>query len=442
MTFTNAAGQMNLLRDASDPAGSVADKLSYNRIHVDKATFKAGLSARAHRWFRLTPSFGPDLVREMLTRLECGNGDAVLDPFAGAGTTLIECQLNGINAYGFEINPFLHFVGSTSLNWTIDATAIKKISNQIYHNFAEQRSLVSLDNVGEYGLCIPNIHNPTRWWRPDVLADLILLKSTINSTSPTQPMRNFFYLALAGVLVPDLSNVTLGRLQLHFIDRTHDQIDVLTTFRTHCDQMIADLEALQDLGLNQTGRIILNDTTELDDVELERPIDCVITSPPYPNRYSYVWNTRPHLYFFDFLTTPKEAASLDKLTIGGTWGTATSDLQKSEVIAELPIVQEVVGELITSIRQEDNLMANYAMKYFNLIAKQIKAMDRLLSSDARVAYVIGCSRLKGIYVETDLLLAKLFEGLGLGYEVTSIERIRRRNSGKNLYESIVFAKKI
>jgi hypothetical protein len=143
----------------------------------------------------------------------------------------------------------------------------------------------------------------------------------------------------------------------------------------------------------------------------------------------------------DFVVKAKETSDIDLATIGGTWGSATSVLAKGVVEPQFPIVREVVSPVVDQIRALDNLMANYAMKYFNLLCHQIAAMDRLLAQGARVAYVVGCSRLKGVYVETDLILARLFEGLDLNYEVMAIERIRRRNSGKDLHESIVYARK-
>ncbi len=417
----------------------VEEKIVYNGIHVQQATFKAGLAARVHRWFRLTPSFGPDLVREMLSALKCKPDDIILDPFAGAGTTLIESQLEGLTAYGFEINPVLHFVGNTSLDWTFEPSDLQVTLGLICQRYEALEGQVTFDNLASYGLSIPNIHNPTRWWRPDVLKQLLVLKSCIDSLSPTERVRSFFRLALAGVLLPDLTNVTLGRLQLHFIDRTDDDIQVLRTFNTHAESMIDDVKKLKGLNLRHTSKVFFANTTNPCGVKINAPVNCVVTSPPYPNRYSYVWNTRPHLYLFGFLTNAKQASDLDKSTIGGTWGTATSILSKGVVAAEHPVINDVVGRDVEAIRESDNLMANYAMKYFNLLARQLKAMDKFLAPDARLAYVIGCSRLKGVYIETDVLLAKIMEGLGLNYKVSSIERIRKRNSGKDLHESIVYA---
>ena len=104
-------------------------------------------------------------------------------------------------------------------------------------------------------------------------------------------------------------------------------------------------------------------------------------------------------------------------------------------------MEPILGPVVSQIRKVDNLMANYLVKYFNLLVKQTQAQHPLLARDAQLAYVVGCSRLKGVYVETDVLLGRLFEALDLGYYVTAIERFRKRHSGKDLFESIVFIRR-
>ena len=270
--------------------------------------------------------------------------------------------------------------------------------------------------------------------------NLLILKQVIKEVTSNNENTSFFYLGLAGVLVPDLSNVTLGKLQLHFINKDNHEMNVIKTYVNHMENMIDDIKNISDLSLDTSSQIFHTNSLTLEGVTINKPISCVITSPPYPNRYSYVWNTRPHLYFLDFLTTPKEASDLDKNTIGGTWGTATSVLSKGSLAPEFDVVSEYVLPMVEQIRAEDNLMANYVMKYFNLLATQIKVMDNLPNKNLRCAYVVGNSRIKGVYVETDVLLGNIFNGLG--YKLNRIDRIRKRNSGKDLHESIVYAEKI
>jgi hypothetical protein len=415
--------------------------ITYNKIHVSKSTFLGGQSSPVHRWFRLTPSYGPELVDVMLSRMDTRETHCVLDPFAGAGTTLYQCKFNGLSSYGFEINPFLYFVCKTSINLNLSPPKIKSALVEIEHLYHERLQQFANTHVEDIGVPIPPIHNVYRWWRPDVLKELLILKSTIADVSPEESYRDFFYLGLAGVLVPDLTNVTLGRLQLHFVDKSKYEIHVWETFLTHIKKMIHDLETLDDVAFTTPATIFNTDSTTLEGVTFPEKIDRVVTSPPYPNRYSYVWNTRPFLYFFDFISTGKEASELDQRTIGGTWGTATSVLAKGVIEPAYPVIAKTVSPVVEEIRSKDNLMANYVMKYFNLLAQQIVSQDRLLSEKARCAYVVGCSRIKGVYVETDRLLGDIFEGLGLGYRIESIERFRNRHSGENLHESIVYVYK-
>lgn len=435
--------QKSIFDDIVITSDRIDEKIVYNPIANKAATFKSGTKKKIHNWFRLTPSFGPDLVDIMLEKMKYQKGEVVLDPFGGASTTLIQCKLNNIDSIGFEINPLLHFVGKTSLNWGVDPHALEASFVFIERIYNSMRSELSKTDLESCGFELPKIHNVFRWWRKDVLKDLLILKHIVNSSDLNQEGKDFFRLGLAGVLVPDLTNVTLGKLQLHFIDRENDVINVFETFRKHIETMISDLKIIRsEYGEKvNSSTLYWTDSTDIGHLKIKEKADLVITSPPYPNRYSYVWNTRPHLYFLDIFHEAKQASSLDCKTIGGTWGVATSNLMKGVVEPAYGIINEVIEPVVAKIRETDNLMANYVMKYFNMLAKQIMELEQVASDKFRVGYVVGNSEIKGVYVETDLLLAKLFEGLGVGYHCTEITRFRKRNSGVNLYESIVYAAK-
>lgn len=419
---------------------SVEDRVSHKKLHVSKATFKGGLGTQVHRWFRLTPSFGPDLVRTVLDEFGADERSVVLDPFCGAGTTPIECRRLGLRSFGFEINPLLHFVGSTCLKWDLSPDEGRQILARILEGAEQDKRRLAGVHVEACGLKVPPIHNVYRWWREDVLKDMLIIKSNIQKHALAGAWRDFFRLGLAAVLVPDLTNVTLGRLQLHFIDRSKHEMLALPTYERHVITMIGDLEELA--GKDHPSAVIAHTDATDPRVPPGPPADLVITSPPYPNRYSYVWNTRPHLYMLDFFEGKKEAADLDKKTIGGTWGTATSILAKGIVEPEHPAVRDAIGSTVAEIRKTDTLMANYVMKYFNLLARQIIAMDAAVGRRVQVAYVVGNSCVKDVYVETDVALGKIFEGLKLGYRTKNIERFRKRNSGVDLYETTVFAERV
>ena len=73
-----------------------------------------------HDWYRFVLSFPAHLVRDYIERFNLDQGDTVLDPFCGTGTTLVECQKRGIMSCGIERNPMAHFASSVKVKWNIN----------------------------------------------------------------------------------------------------------------------------------------------------------------------------------------------------------------------------------------------------------------------------------------------------------------------------------
>ena len=88
-------------------------------------------------------------------RLDAASTDYILDPFSGAGTTGIECTLEGFNSLGFEINPLLHFVGNVSITWNLDDKALLVELERIQADFARLRPEVTFEKLDKHGLHVP-----------------------------------------------------------------------------------------------------------------------------------------------------------------------------------------------------------------------------------------------------------------------------------------------
>ena len=58
-----------------------------------------------HRWLKYKEGFSADLVKKLLKEFNIKQGETVLDPFVGSGTTTLVCSMQGINSIGFDILP-------------------------------------------------------------------------------------------------------------------------------------------------------------------------------------------------------------------------------------------------------------------------------------------------------------------------------------------------
>lgn len=416
-------------------------KMVYEDLPTRDVTFKGGLVDHIHQWFRLTPSFSPKLVHYMKQITDTGVGHKVLDPFSGANTTVIECMREGIDCVGVDINPVFVMVGQAEIDWSLDIHNLIERRDRLKTMFELNVPLVdklSMQNFCEkYNVALPPIHKPEKWWREDVLKRLLLIKKFVGELDDEKE-RRFFNVGLLSKVV-DVANVNRSHPTLTFCDRNNDFIDVSTEIFSKYEVMIHDLENAQKIKKPGKSQILEGDSTKISNLKLIfKKFDRVFTSPPYPNRYSYVWETRPQLYFGDIFDKASQAADLDIKTIGGTWGKATSNLAKGIIVPENEEVAKIVGSVCSEIRVKDNLMANYVMNYFNLLYLQIKSLGSVLNKDAQCCYVVGNSRIKDVEVYTDIILADLF--ISLGYSVPKIIRVRKRLGRKKLYESIVVAR--
>src|SRR5438445_5075513 len=117
--------------------------------------------------------------------------------------------------------------------------------------------------------------------------------------------------------------------------------------------MVDDLRAVADSPAADVS-IYRGNSNRLTSVLPERPkVSAVITSPPYPNRFSYARETRPHLFFFDFIESAAAVGELETQAIGGTWGKATSALMGG-VDPQNQIVADVLAPYLHVAKREGN----------------------------------------------------------------------------------------
>ncbi len=166
------------------------------------------------------------------------------------------------------------------------------------------------------------------------------------------------------------------------------------------------------------------------------PYDTVITSPPYPNRMSYIRELRPYMYWLGYLKDGREAGDLDWQAIGGTWGVATSRLQQWQPNG-VQVEHSGFEAMIEKIAQSSPVLARYVHKYFADIVLHLQSLKPVLAPGARLFYIVGNSKFYDTLVPVEQIYASLFKQVG--FSDMRIEAIRKRNSKKELIEFCVEA---
>lgn len=406
---------------------------------VAEVTFRGKLHSPIHRWYRLTPSFSPQLALDIADAFGLSGSDFVLDPFSGVGTVPLCMKYRGIPACSVELNPYLRFVGMVKTRTYRDVDAIEDTFRQFLAAFEVERRRIPSGKsasgyLAEHADWIPRISNPGRWWSPGNLAQLVGLRRFVSGFDAEPAHLDLIKMAVLGVLVP-LSNAKHNHVSLTFAEVPLPTVSVLAVLEAKCAEVVDDLRSVAGLPCSEVEVHRGNSKALSAVLPPEARPSAVITSPPYPNRFSYARETRPHLFFFDFIEDARAVGELETDAIGGTWGKATSVLM-SGVEPANATVAALLAPYTGHISGRGPLMANYVTKYFNDLYDHAREVALVCRGRARLAYVIGNSKFYDHPLPSDEILADLFGHFG--FDRVRIDRMRKRQSKAGLYEAVVF----
>jgi hypothetical protein len=403
-------------------------------------TFKGNVRQGRHGWLRLTPAYSLHVVNEVLDGV--GATDLVHDPFSGTATTTLASVARGVRCHSVDVNPFLVWFGNLKLTkfQSADGAALVEASRCV------EQSMRS--DAGSARLWRPDLHQIEKWWPADVLAPLTQLFQAICDTRADGRITDLMKVAFCKAAI-STANVSFGHQSMSFRkeksekrgtrrlfelnDERSPRNEVLRQFQTAIEEIH---EGIGADAPQAPGEVFLGDSRNLPAVLPSRQYTTVITSPPYPNRMSYIRELRPYMYWLGFLRSGREAGELDWKAIGGTWGCATSNLG-AWTPENGEIAYSSFNEIVARIRRRHPLLANYVHKYFDDAKQHIGSLRHVMSKGGKCYYIVGNSKFYDTLLPVEEIYAALFENAG--FHRVSWRAIRKRNSKKELYEFIVSA---
>ncbi|WP_217481466.1 DNA adenine methylase [Achromobacter pestifer] len=394
-------------------------------------TFRANMGVGRHGWLRLTPAYGVRIVRERIAAMP--SDSVILDPFSGTGTTTLAAAERGHFGQSTDVNPFLVWLGNTKL---------KNYSEDVLLDALEAaRSLIDAHPHSNHheNLWQPNIHNIERWWSPGALQALKILRHGIDKLEGD--VRNLLDVAFCRTLIA-CSNAAFNHQSMSFKESsaapTLFNSDEVSLIIQSYYKEIAEIVDSARFDLAGSGVVVLADARAAS--ESIRQADCVVTSPPYVNRMSYIRELRPYMYWLRYLDQASDAGNLDWKAIGGTWGTATTKVGAWSPEFSTPVEAEL-DKICAAISSDGGkngpLLANYVRKYHHDMWLHFQAVTKLVKKGGTLSYIVGNSTFYGHDVPAQELYAEMLRALGC-VEV-EVETIRKRNSNKRLFEYDVTA---
>ncbi|MGF1570133.1 MAG: DNA methyltransferase [Nodosilinea sp.] len=382
-----------------------------------------------HDWYRFVLSFPPHLVRHYLKKFQVTADHCVLDPFAGTGTTLVECRQGGIPSLGLEANPMAHFAGQTKLDWQLDPNGLLTYAEAIARQaradlawFPGDSLRHTLPEASEQVL-LRNCISPKPLHKA-----LLLLKHIEDSVD-----RRFIdhaKLALAKAVVGSASNLRFAPEAS--VVRAREDAPVIDLWLQAVKSMVADLLTVQPEP-TVTATIYQGDARYPQRLLTPNSIDMVITSPPYPNEKDYTRNTRLESVLLGFIRDRNDLRRVkDDLLRSNSRNIYIRDTE-DQLIADFPEILNLAAT-IDQRRLElgktsgfSRLYSRVIRLYFGGMVNHFQNLRPLLRPGAQLAYVVGDqASYLGVLIPTGELLAMIAESLG--YRVLNLDLFRTRRA--------------
>lgn len=378
-----------------------------------------------HDWYRFVLSFPPHLVQRYLETFCVDQTSFVLDPFCGTGTTNVECKKHGISSWGIEASPLTHFVSKTKCVWVSNTSNFLNVAKQIA--LVATRTINSLSkprtlSEEQTSLILKNsiCEQP--------LSSTLVLRDSIRAAN--SPFEDYYLLALAKHIVYSYSNLKFGP-EVGISRKKKESVDVVGMWISEIERMEADLEHWKRHS-STFADISLGDARSIPKKDYVGKVDCVITSPPYPNEKDYSRTTRLESVILGFINTKDDLRNIKKGFIRSNSKNVYRSDNDAQYISNIESINKLSNE-IEERRLElgktsgfEKLYASVVKQYFGGMARHLSELKPYLRSGASLAYVVGDqASYFQIPIRTAALLGEVAESIG-GYRVDRVDTFRKR----------------
>jgi len=370
-----------------------------------------------HRWFWFPHSFSPQLIDEVLKAHPLPLDGCILDPFVGAGTTVVRARQLGYQAVGTDLSPLSIFVSQVKL-LHLDKSSLQKL----------------LQYVLEYAP-VPEIpplpQRMAKAFTRKEIAHILGLKRRIEALPPAAA--DFFRLALLRVQ-QRVSRAVPDGGWFRWIDKEDQSQRIALWFEEQSLSQIADIEPFPDVP----AQVFLDDARRLE--KLNGQFDMVITSPPYPNRHDY-----SRIFHIELLSLGLDEGKIRQLRRGAIRSHVEAAPPPMDTSAyTIPPTLQKVLDILFSKKVAPRLI-RMLHGYFEDLYLALKALASHLKAGALCALVVGNVRYAGIMVPVDEILREVGEQVGYAFKGAWVARLKGNSAqqmgrfGRELArESIVF----
>ena len=343
-----------------------------------------------HRWYLFPHSFTGDLVHTLINEWALNDQDKILDPFAGAGTTLLSAKEMGIPSDGYDLSP-LAVLASNTKTATFSRQRLE-VAWQTLERTLVYDSTMPMDCV--YPELVQKALPEGRLEALDAIA------TGIGNLNCSSSERNFFRLALISI-IPRFSHAVADGGWLRWLNQGASADNVTNFFKEQVEMMLSDVCDTATQG-DRYWEACVADARVMPASNAE--YSAVITSPPYPNRHDY---TRIFGIELMFAFQDWEANRALRYQTFHSHPEARPNRPSAEKYKPPEALADSIHDL--SDKRIQRMLDGYFLDMYLCLCE----VARVCREGAKAAFVVGNAQYDGAAILVDELTAEIGEQAGL-----------------------------
>ena len=358
-----------------------------------------------HGYHRYPAKFIPQIVSRLVEKYT-KEGDFIVDPFGGCGTTLVESKVMGRPSIAVDINPVAVLITKAKIT-PISPDKIEK-------EFAILQK--KLETYNENTKVKAREHERIDYWfKPEDKRKLAFIFAEISKIKD-QDVQDFFFCGFSNILKN--CSIWLQKSNKPTRDFEKKPSDPIKTFAKQIKMMLRGNTRLFQLLLEKgylkiPSKVVCTDARTIP--AKDNSISLIVTSPPYVTSYEYA---DLHQLTALWLEYTKDLSDFRKRFIG------TSYHSKKDLTLNSSIAESIRKELL----EIDKKTAEEVSTYFSEMNQVFVEMKRMLKKGGKTCIVVGNTSLKGVKILNAEVFVEQLQNLGLRV----VDVIKREIPSKNL----------
>ncbi|MBI3611132.1 MAG: site-specific DNA-methyltransferase [Nitrospirae bacterium] len=411
-------------------------------------SFQANKGRAVYRWFKYKEAFSAEMVEYFLNRYKISKG-VLIDPFAGSGTALFAAGAFGMKAEGIELLPIGQTVIATKqlIDWEIRQQDVERVAlwlqEQPWKNHAVVKPINELritrgaypkETVVAMGRFLGASEQESQHVKTVLLFALLCVLESISYTRKDGQYLRWDYRSGRRI-----GKKVFDKGEILSFDKaiTMKLQEIVTDLRSAemPEDLFKPLRARTEIALHSGS--CLNILPQL----AAGTYDCLITSPPYCNRYDYTRTYALELALLgvdeegllklrqEMLSCTVENRAKDLLAMNPNWKSAIESADRHKLLQS--ILEYLESEKELDLLNNDGI-PRMVRGYFYEMACVIAECARILKPGAPLIMVNDNVRYQGASVSVDIILTEIAERLGFTAEQILVLPNGKGNSSQQM----------